>query len=163
MSIEEAMTQAGIRRPTYATPGDAVAKARELAPGIRARVPQAEELRRLPDDTVRELMDGGLFLLMAPRSMGGSELNYEAVLDVTIALGKACPSTGWVYALLAAHMWLLAEFPEHIQSSDMQRLWRDTYAAAPHHGLTWDVRGLEYGRVMMGLPAMPEQATGSVL
>jgi hypothetical protein len=38
-----------------------------------------------------------------------------------------------------------------------------TDAAAAHHGLTWDVRGLEYGRVMLGLPAKPEQATGSVL
>jgi alkylation response protein AidB-like acyl-CoA dehydrogenase len=110
------VTQTMTRRPTYASAEEAIARATQLAPGIRARVPQAEELRRLPDETVQELHESGLFLLLAPRVFGGSELNYDAVLDVTIALGEACPSTGWVYALWAAHMWLIAEFPEHIQA-----------------------------------------------
>jgi 3-hydroxy-9,10-secoandrosta-1,3,5(10)-triene-9,17-dione monooxygenase len=39
------------------------------------------------------------------------------------------------------------------ESSDMQRLWRDANAAAAHHGLMWDIRGTEYARVLMGLPA----------
>ena len=68
-----------VRRPTYATPADAIARAKELAPGFRERVPQAEQLRRLPDETVRELHESGLFLLLAPRSMGGSELNYDDI------------------------------------------------------------------------------------
>jgi 3-hydroxy-9,10-secoandrosta-1,3,5(10)-triene-9,17-dione monooxygenase len=45
------------------------------------------------------------------------------------------------------------------EASDMQRLWRDTNAAAAHHGLTWDIRATEYGRVLMGLPAA-EQGPG---
>jgi 3-hydroxy-9,10-secoandrosta-1,3,5(10)-triene-9,17-dione monooxygenase len=109
------MTQTITRRPTFASAQEAIARARELAPGIRARVPQAEQLRRLPDDTVRELHESGLFLILVPRSMGGSELNYDAALDITIALGEARASTGWVYSLLTAHTWLLAQFPEHIQ------------------------------------------------
>ena len=47
--------------------------------------------------------------------MGGSELNYDAVLDVTAILGEACSSTGWVYSLWTAHLWMIAQFPEHIQ------------------------------------------------
>jgi hypothetical protein len=35
----------------------------------------------------------------------------------------------------------------------MQRLWRDANAAAAHHGLMWDIRGTEFARVLMGLPA----------
>jgi len=104
------------RRPTYASAADAVARAQALAPGFRERVPLAEQQRRLPDDTVRELHESGLFLLLVPSTMGGSELNYDAVFEVTIAIGEACPSTGWVYALWAAHMWLLAEFPESVQT-----------------------------------------------
>jgi alkylation response protein AidB-like acyl-CoA dehydrogenase len=110
------LTQQLTRRPIYATAEAAIARAKELAPGIRERVPLAEQQRRLPDDTVRELHESGLLLLLVPRSMGGSELNYDAVLDATIAIGEACPSTGWVYALWTAHMWLLAEFPESIQA-----------------------------------------------
>jgi hypothetical protein len=35
----------------------------------------------------------------------------------------------------------------------MQRLWRDANAASAHHGLMWDIRGTEFARVLMGLPA----------
>jgi hypothetical protein len=38
----------------------------------------------------------------------------------------------------------------------MQRLWRDTNAAAAHHGLSWDIRATEFGRVLVGLPAAAE-------
>jgi 3-hydroxy-9,10-secoandrosta-1,3,5(10)-triene-9,17-dione monooxygenase len=92
-----------------------VARARDLAPAIRARVPEAEAQRRLPAATVHDLLESGLFLLLVPRAMGGSELNYDAVLEVTEIIGEACPSTGWVYALWTAHLWLQAQFPEHIQ------------------------------------------------
>ena len=105
------MTQAPTRRPLYLGVDDAVARARELAPRLRERVPEAEAGRRLPDETVRELLESGLLLLLVPRSMGGSELNYDAVLDVTAVLGEACSSTGWVYALWTAHLWMIAQLP----------------------------------------------------
>jgi 3-hydroxy-9,10-secoandrosta-1,3,5(10)-triene-9,17-dione monooxygenase len=76
---------------------------------------EAEAGRRLPDETLRELVESGLLLLLVPRSMGGSELNYDAVLDVTATLGEACSSTGWVYALWTAHLWMIAQLPEHVQ------------------------------------------------
>jgi alkylation response protein AidB-like acyl-CoA dehydrogenase len=55
-------------------------------------------------------------MLLVPRSMGGSELNYDTVLDVTCVIGEACPSTAWVYSLWTAHMWMIAQFPENVQS-----------------------------------------------
>ena len=109
------MTQAPIKPPVYNGIEDAVQRARELAPQIRARVPAAEGQRRLPDETVQELVESGLLLLLVPRSMGGSELNYDAALEVTAVLGEACASTGWVYSLWTAHLWMIAQFPEHIQ------------------------------------------------
>lgn len=111
------MTQAPTRRPLYLGVDDAIARARELAPHLRERVPEAEAGRRLPDETVRDLLESGLLLLLVPRSMGGSELNYDAVLDVTAVLGEACASTGWVYALWTAHLWMIAQLPEHIQDA----------------------------------------------
>ena len=111
------MTQAPPRRPLYVGVDDAVARARELAPRLRERVPVAEAGRRLPDETVRELLESGLLLLLVPRSMGGSELNYDAVLEVTAILGEACASSGWVYALWTAHLWMIAQLPEQIQAA----------------------------------------------
>jgi alkylation response protein AidB-like acyl-CoA dehydrogenase len=42
-----------------------------------------------------------------------------------------------------------------LEKSDLQRLWRDTNAAAAHHGLLWDVHGLSWGRLSFGLPSNP--------
>jgi alkylation response protein AidB-like acyl-CoA dehydrogenase len=110
------VTQAPIKRPQALSGDEAIERARALASRLRQRVPHAESLRRLPDDTVQDLLDSGLVLLLVPRSMGGSELNYDTVLDVTAILGEACASTGWVYALWTAHLWMIAQFPEHIQA-----------------------------------------------
>jgi alkylation response protein AidB-like acyl-CoA dehydrogenase len=98
------------------TSAEAIERTRSIAPRIRERVGLAEELRRLPDETVQELSESGLFLLLAPRAVGGSELNYDTVFDVTTMLGEACPSTAWVYSLVTAHMLLIAQFPERVQA-----------------------------------------------
>jgi hypothetical protein len=42
--------------------------------------------------------------------------------------------------------------------NDLQRIWRDGIVAAAHHGLMWDFHGLAYGRLVVGLTAMPDPA-----
>src|SRR5262249_5920399 len=80
---------------------------------------ETERLRRLPAENVADLLENGLYGLMTPKRFGGSELGSEAMIDVTIELGSACPSTGWVYMLWTAHMWLLALFSKQAQ----EELW----------------------------------------
>jgi alkylation response protein AidB-like acyl-CoA dehydrogenase len=41
------------------------------------------------------------------------------------------------------------------ESSEFQRLWRDTNAAAAHHGLTWDWHAVAWTKTMLGLPTPP--------
>jgi 3-hydroxy-9,10-secoandrosta-1,3,5(10)-triene-9,17-dione monooxygenase len=38
------------------------------------------------------------------------------------------------------------------ETSDLQRIWRDTNAAAAHHGLTWDWQADQWTRAAFGLP-----------
>jgi 3-hydroxy-9,10-secoandrosta-1,3,5(10)-triene-9,17-dione monooxygenase len=102
-------------RPGYETIDEAVAIARELAPRLRERVPQAEEARRLPVENVRDLLDSGLIALEVPKRYGGAELNLDALIEVTAALAEGCSSTGWVYALWGAHMWLIGQYPQQVQ------------------------------------------------
>jgi alkylation response protein AidB-like acyl-CoA dehydrogenase len=109
------MVQKTHSKAAYKTFDEAVAVARELAPTLRDRVPQAEELRRLPDENVADLLDSGLVHLETPKMFGGPELNLDALLEVTGALAEGCSSTGWVYALWGAHIWLIGQYPEHIQ------------------------------------------------
>jgi len=41
------------------------------------------------------------------------------------------------------------------ENSDLQRLWRDTNAAAAHHGLTWDWHAVAWTKSILGLPTVP--------
>jgi 3-hydroxy-9,10-secoandrosta-1,3,5(10)-triene-9,17-dione monooxygenase len=52
---------------------------------------------------------------MKPRRFGGSELGAETLIDVSVELASQCASSGWVYMLWAAHMWLLALWPAGAQ------------------------------------------------
>src|SRR5215471_5351731 len=98
---------------------EAIERARALKPTLRERVAQTEQLRRLPAENVADVLESGLYGLMTPKRFGGSELGSEAMIDVTIELASACPSTGWVHMLWTAHMWLLALF----QPAAQEELW----------------------------------------
>ncbi len=100
----------------YETLEEAVEIARNLAPKLRERVATAEADRRLPVENVRDLIESGLIALEIPKRFGGAELNLDALIEVTGALAEGCPATGWVYSLWAAHMWLIGQYPEHIQA-----------------------------------------------
>lgn len=90
---------------------EAMDVARSLGPRVRDRIPEAEKLRRLPDDTVADLLESGLCGVMKPKRFGGSELGAETLIDVSVELASHCASTGWVYMLWAAHMWMQALWP----------------------------------------------------
>lgn len=95
---------------------DLVARAQALVPVLRERAPRTEELRRIPDDTIRDLHASGLFRMLQPRRIGGSELSYEAIVELTAIIGRGCGSTAWVLANLANHHWMLALWPRDAQN-----------------------------------------------
>ena len=84
-----------------------LARAEALIPVLRERAPRAEQLRRLPDETIADLHSSGLFRMLQPARVGGSELPYRALFELTAVIGQGCGSTAWVLANLAAHHWLL--------------------------------------------------------
>ena len=105
------------RRP-FSVPAnrlDALNRARQLVPRIRGRAARAEAERRIPDETIRELHDAGLFHLVTPRTFGGAELGFSVLVEVTAELAAACGSTGWVYGVLTGHSWMLNLFPAQAQ------------------------------------------------
>jgi len=102
-------------KPQFRTLDEAVEVARSLAPKLRERVGEAEKIRQLPKQNVRDLLDSGLIDLETPRRFEGTELNLDALMEVTAALAEGCSATGWVYALWGAHVWLIGQYPLHIQ------------------------------------------------
>jgi 3-hydroxy-9,10-secoandrosta-1,3,5(10)-triene-9,17-dione monooxygenase len=94
-----------------------VARARALIPELRERAPKTEALRRLPPETERDLHDAGLFRIVQPKRVGGSELDYVALVDCADALGQADASVAWNFANLASHHWMLGMFDRHAQDA----------------------------------------------
>src|SRR5436309_14422366 len=84
-----------------------LARAEALVPVLRERAGRAEELRRIPDDTIDDLHRTGLFRILQPRRVGGSELPFRSIVELVSVIGRGCGSTAWVLANLAAHHWLL--------------------------------------------------------
>ena len=89
----------------------AIATARRLAEAIRTRRAKADQDRQVPRETIDELIASGLFGIVTPREYGGSDLGFATLFDVVVELSSACPSTGWVYGVIAGHSWLVNLFP----------------------------------------------------
>ncbi|HKO69505.1 MAG TPA: acyl-CoA dehydrogenase family protein [Bradyrhizobium sp.] len=92
-----------------------IARAEALIPRLRERASRTEELRRLPPETERELHESGLFRILQPKRVGGSELDYVALVDGADAIGQADASVAWNWANLASHHWMLAMFDKRAQ------------------------------------------------
>jgi 3-hydroxy-9,10-secoandrosta-1,3,5(10)-triene-9,17-dione monooxygenase len=93
-----------------------VDRARRLVPSIAARAEACERLRRLPDETERELHDAGLFRIAQPARVGGAELDVGIFVDVCAEIARVCPSTAWNIGNLASHHWMLGYFPPETQA-----------------------------------------------
>jgi 3-hydroxy-9,10-secoandrosta-1,3,5(10)-triene-9,17-dione monooxygenase len=92
-----------------------IARAKTLIPQLRDRASRTEELRRLPPETERDLHESGLFRILQPKKVGGSELDYVALLDCADAIGQADASVAWNFANLASHQWMLGMFDKRAQ------------------------------------------------
>jgi len=100
-----------------------IARARDLVASLRERAPGAEKLRRLPDETVRDLEAAALCKVWVPREYGGSALDLAAGLKVLQETARGCASTAWCLSVYQQHSWIVAHFPEAAQ--------RETLAAEP--------------------------------
>src|SRR6202451_281265 len=93
-----------------------VARAEALIPQLSARASRTEELRRLPPETERDLHEAGLFRILQPKRVGGSEFDYVALVDCAEAIGRADASVAWNLANLASHHWMLGMFDGRAQA-----------------------------------------------
>jgi len=80
-----------------------LARAEALIPKLSERASRTEELRRLPPETERELHESGLFRVVQPKRVGGSEFDYVALVDCADVLGQGDASVAWNFANLASH------------------------------------------------------------
>lgn len=92
-----------------------VRRARDLAPALRDRAAEAEQLRRVPDATIADLRATGLFKAYRPMRYGGAEIPFRGMVELGAWLASGCASTSWVYNNLVSHNWLLGYWPPAAQ------------------------------------------------
>ena len=94
---------------------EALERARGFVPLLKARSAATEQLRQVPPETIADLHASGLFRILQPRRVGGSELPFRALVETAATIGRGCGSTAWVYANLASHHWMLGMWDPRAQ------------------------------------------------
>ncbi len=92
-----------------------IGRAQALAPTVAARAPQAEALRRIPDETESDFRAAGFFQIMQPARYGGLESRYGLHTILAMEVARGCASSGWILSVTACHSWILGMFPREAQ------------------------------------------------
>lgn len=103
-----------IKRESYSAQ-DALARAKALAPLVRARSAQTNEARRVLAETMCDFIDSGLLRMLQPVRHGGVELDLDTFAQTVMAISSGCGSAGWIYSIFANHQWMLGMFPGEAQ------------------------------------------------
>jgi alkylation response protein AidB-like acyl-CoA dehydrogenase len=107
------MTQ--MREPNSDATNALLQKARALAPVLRRRAAETNKARRIPNETIQDFWDAGLWYLMKPKKFGGPEIRPDVALSLAKEFARADGSAGWIWAVFSIHDLLVALWPEQFQ------------------------------------------------
>lgn len=77
--------------------------------------PEGRKLRKLHPDSIEAMKDGGLFLSLLPKKLGGLELDPREFFAAQSLLAEQDMSTGWVGGIIAVHAYQIALMDEKAQ------------------------------------------------
>ena len=79
----------------HASPQTVLDTVRALVPQIQAAADEIEQTRELPRPLFEAMADAGMFHLLVPHQLGGTELDLPTYVEVIEAIGRADASTAW--------------------------------------------------------------------
>jgi 3-hydroxy-9,10-secoandrosta-1,3,5(10)-triene-9,17-dione monooxygenase len=94
---------------------EAIERAKTIVPVAKRNALAAEELRRMPEENVRAILDSGLMPLMRPKAFGGYEGDWMTQIDCVSEVARFCGSTGWCMTFFIQHQYFLSLFGEEAQ------------------------------------------------
>ena len=109
------MTTSANKSKLRTTRADIIQRARDLAPSLRERATNCEQLRRVPEETLRDFADAEFYRIFQPARFGGHELEYGTQVDMAIELARGCASSAWDASVIACHSWILGMYPPEAQ------------------------------------------------
>ena len=106
-------------------------KARALIPRLAERAAACTAARVVPPETIADYHKAGILNILQPRRFGGRQGRFSLFSRITEELTFGCASSAWVYAVLAEHQWIIAQYPEQAQLD----VWRDNPLAVASSSL----------------------------
>jgi alkylation response protein AidB-like acyl-CoA dehydrogenase len=106
-------------------------RARALIPRLAECAPAATKARQIPAETIAEYHEAGILRILQPRRFGGRQGRFSLFSQIVEELTYGCASSAWVYAVLAEHQWIIAQYPERAQMD----VWGDTPLAVASSSL----------------------------
>jgi resorcinol 4-hydroxylase (FADH2) len=88
---------------------------RRLVPVLRERAAKGEALRRVPDETIADLIDSRFLRICQPARFGGGEQGWDVLCEASIELARGDGSQAWVANIYAEHPYFAALFPDEAQ------------------------------------------------
>jgi alkylation response protein AidB-like acyl-CoA dehydrogenase len=100
-----------------------ISRAESLVSLLRENAVKAEELRRLPDDSVRALDEAGLFRMTQPVRHGGYGTDAATVARVMTLIASGCAATTWVMMIYNA----VADLAELLPQQALAEIYADAH------------------------------------
>lgn len=92
-----------------------LSKIEALVPMLEANAAEAERQRKPVDAVMQAIEETGVYRYFVPKRFGGYEFGMETFMQIGMALGEGCVSTGWVTTFCIEHNWLMALFNQQAQ------------------------------------------------
>lgn len=117
MSIPNKINISGIT-DDFITPEAArlIEAAQELVPILSERARATDLAGKVPEESVKEIAEAGLFRVLQPKRWGGFELDPRVFYIIQMTLAQGCMSTAWIYGVIGVHNWQIALFDEKAQN-----------------------------------------------
>ena len=80
---------------------------------------QAESLRRVPGETIADVIAAQLTRIVKPSRYGGFDMGWDVLCESTMELARGCGSQAWVANIFAEHNFLVGLFDDKAQ----QEVW----------------------------------------
>jgi 3-hydroxy-9,10-secoandrosta-1,3,5(10)-triene-9,17-dione monooxygenase len=103
--------------PQSATKQDILERTRAMAQRVGERAAAAEQARRIPQESIEEMLDSGFARILIPKEAGGYGLGFDTWFEVTRELCKIDASHGWCASLIIHHNHLIAQYPQAAQKT----------------------------------------------
>jgi 3-hydroxy-9,10-secoandrosta-1,3,5(10)-triene-9,17-dione monooxygenase len=105
----------GTQAAAAPTAAELAERAAGLFPVLREHARRADDERHLTREMVDAYAAAELVPIVVPERFGGYGLGFNAIVDVTIELGRASGSMGWVGCFWADHAQWIGLYPEQAQ------------------------------------------------